>query len=652
VNYNDKGRQGDRTPENAENSEVVSPPDGRMKPFPVDLLPDVVREYVVEQAEAIGVDVAMIAPAVLATLGGAIGTTRAVVVKSGWSEFPALWVAVVCESGAAKSPSIRAATQGIVKRQEREFHRHQKESAAYEAAMLAHKLESKRLKDEEGKPPPEEPQKPRLRSIFTNDATVEALARLLKDNPRGMVLIQDELVAFFGRMDAYRPGAKGADKEAYLSMYSSSTLRVDRKLDGVTFIPRPFLSIVGAATPEALRGRLSGDGNSENGLAARFLIVNPPRDLRLWSDAEVSPAVAQAFDKLVNELLDLVGELQVDFTEKPVYMGVNAQAQKVWRSWFNAHNGEAVALRGPLAASWSKLEAVCVRLALIMALAENPDCGTVNSEAVERAIGITEWFKSELIRWYDAQKESRQESELHRLALWVKFRGGEVTGRELMRTGPKPRAKTAQEAEDRLNVLAQAGLGRWRLEKSPAGGSPTHVFVLKGDTTPKKPEKNEVVSPVAPDEGEDECDAESEQKPAQRQRVTATVDDPAIPPEFDTAAFRKAWQNWILYRSDKRKPVSIRAAKQQLQTFARWVKTGSPVGDLIASIEQSIANDWQGLFEPKGSRQVVDRTALANFLRAGDGQGDFWAGDGGRADAEGDHIENIERTEEPSDLPF
>ncbi len=134
-----------------------------------------------------------------------------------------------------------------------------------------------------------------------------------------------------------------------------------------------------------------------------------------------------------------------------------------------------------------------------------------------------------------------------------------------------------------------------------------------------------------PDRNRAECDAESGQKPQRKkqQRVTATVEDPAIPPEVDTVQFRKAWQNWIVYRSDKRKPVSLRAAKQQLATFAQWVKTGSSVGDLIASIEQSIANDWQGLFEPRGgSRQVVDRTALASFLRADDGQGGVCEGDG------------------------
>jgi hypothetical protein len=128
-----------------------------------------------------------------------------------------------------------------------------------------------------------------------------------------------------------------------------------------------------------------------------------------------------------------------------------------------------------------------------------------------------------------------------------------------------------------------------------------------------------------------ESEAESGQKPQvkKRKQVTATAEDPAIPHDFDSAAFREAWQNWILYRSDKRKPVSVRAAKQQLATFAQWVKTGSSVGDLIASVERSIANDWQGLFEPAGtSRQVVDRQALANFLRSGDEQGDVREGDG------------------------
>ena len=129
-----------------------------------------------------------------------------------------------------------------------------------------------------------------------------------------------------------------------------------------------------------------------------------------------------------------------------------------------------------------------------------------------------------------------------------------------------------------------------------------------------------------------ECDAESEQKPQRkkRQQVTASVDDPPIPHEFDTREFRAAWNSWILYRCEKKKPVSKRAAAQQFSTLLGWWTAGFRIGDLIASIEQSIANDWQGLFEPRGNggRQVVDRTALANFMRSEGGASGICEGDG------------------------
>jgi hypothetical protein len=124
--------------------------------------------------------------------------------------------------------------------------------------------------------------------------------------------------------------------------------------------------------------------------------------------------------------------------------------------------------------------------------------------------------------------------------------------------------------------------------------------------------------------------ASESRQDVKRKRVTATPEDPPIPPELDTVEFREAWQSWILYRSSKRKAVTHRAAAQQLKTLGKWLAGGCRVRDLVASIEQSIANDWQGLFEPKATkgRSVVDREALEDFLEAGDGPRDVCEGDG------------------------
>lgn len=127
-----------------------------------------------------------------------------------------------------------------------------------------------------------------------------------------------------------------------------------------------------------------------------------------------------------------------------------------------------------------------------------------------------------------------------------------------------------------------------------------------------------------------ECDTESEQKVTEkpqskkRQPVVATVEDPPIPHEFDIPAFRDAWSRWLEYRR-QRKAVSRLAATRQFSTLLGWVATGATIADLVDSIDQSIANDWQGLFEARksggGRKDVVDRKALAKFLEGTDGIG-------------------------------
>jgi hypothetical protein len=65
---------------------------------------------------------------------------------------------------------------------------------------------------------------------------------------------------------------------------------------------------------------------------------------------------------------------------------------------------------------------------------------------------------------------------------------------------------------------------------------------------------------------------------------------------FSSEAFSKAWQSWIDYRKELKKPLKDATVKAQWREFAKWGESKS-----IASIEQSIKNGWQGLFEPNKS---------------------------------------------------
>jgi hypothetical protein len=63
---------------------------------------------------------------------------------------------------------------------------------------------------------------------------------------------------------------------------------------------------------------------------------------------------------------------------------------------------------------------------------------------------------------------------------------------------------------------------------------------------------------------------------------------------FSSEVFSKAWQSWLDYRKELKKPLKDATVKAQWKEFVKWGEAGA-----IASIEQSIKNGWQGLFEPR-----------------------------------------------------
>jgi hypothetical protein len=70
-----------------------------------------------------------------------------------------------------------------------------------------------------------------------------------------------------------------------------------------------------------------------------------------------------------------------------------------------------------------------------------------------------------------------------------------------------------------------------------------------------------------------------------------------IPQNLQNQDFAKSWDDWILFRIEKKKPISDRSATSQLKHL-------SSMGCALAieCIEQSIRNDWQGLFDVKSEK--------------------------------------------------
>lgn len=65
------------------------------------------------------------------------------------------------------------------------------------------------------------------------------------------------------------------------------------------------------------------------------------------------------------------------------------------------------------------------------------------------------------------------------------------------------------------------------------------------------------------------------------------------PLPFESEEFSKAWQSWIDYRKQLKKPLRDATVQAQWKEFAEWGEQKS-----IIAIQRSILNGWQGLFEP------------------------------------------------------
>jgi hypothetical protein len=453
-------------------------------PFPLEALPEPVRSFVAEGAKAIGCDPSFIALPLLPTLASAIGNARRVQIKRGWTEPAIIWAAIVGDSGTLKSPALELALRAVRKRQHAAMTRYAREMKEYRLNVLVwEKAARARGRNEEGEAPVE-PEEPTLDRCYCDDTTMEALSHLLLHNWRGLLLARDELSGWLGSFNQYRQG-RGGDAAKWVEMFGGRPIMVDRKGGdpGPVYIPRAAVSIVGGIQPETLH-RALGVEHRENGLAARLLTAYPPRGLKRWSEADISPEMEGRIEGIFDRLYGLTGTPDEDGELQPVLVPLSPEGKAVWVQFYNEHAEEQVELTGDLAAVWSKLEGYAARLALVIHLVrwavDDPalrDPNAIDAESIMAGVRLSRWFGHEARRVGGILEESNDQRDQRRLVEMIRCKGGATTTRELMRSSS--RLTTAAAAQAALEVLVKAGLGRWEDQTTgAAGGRPTSKFIL------------------------------------------------------------------------------------------------------------------------------------------------------------------------------
>lgn len=454
------------------------------RPFPLSTLPQPVRGFIERGSAAVQCDASYLALPMLVAVAAAVGYTRAVRLTEDWIVPSILWGAIVGESGSSKTPAFKLVMESLRSRNQRALQLHQaamelhaKEMLCYETALKQWKKSSERVA------PPEPPERPLATRYIVSDTTIEALAPILQANPRGVLLERDELSGWIGSFDRYSAG--NSDAANWLSMHGGDSITVDRKTGEprTIFISKAYVSLIGGIQPGILR-QVLGRSHRESGLAARLLVVCPPRRNKSWQKTQIGSEYKQKITAMFDRLYKLEPMIDHEGTERPRMLDLTDDAETVWETFYNEHAKEQIELTGDLAAAWSKLEETAARLALVihcMRMAtDDPslqDPNRIDTQSMISATALTDWFKVETRRVYALFDETEEEKRFRRLVQWIERRGGRATVRDIQRGNRW--VNSADMARAALSKLVTAGLGTWEeMEENPN----KNIFVLSTST--------------------------------------------------------------------------------------------------------------------------------------------------------------------------
>jgi hypothetical protein len=364
------------------------------------------------------------------------------------------------------------------------FDLHHVAMAEYKTASREYKAALKQA-EKNGGEIPKEPLRPVVRRAVISDCTVEALALLLQENPRGVGCFRDEVSAWVGSFNAYKAG-KGSDASQWLEMHRGGVLVVDRKTgDSRTiYVPRAVVNIAGTIQPGIVK-RAFGSEFFESGLVARILWAMPDPKQRVWTDGTIQPHTADRIADIYRHL----AELKHDEHDAPIDIPLTSDAQDAFKQFVNDWGAEQAQLGDErLEAAWSKLEGYAARLALVVHLVrvavndrelEGP--GAIDLSSITAGIELARWFGYEAERVYSGMRISDDDNARQKLVELIRKAGGEITARDLTRNSRKyPDTASAEAA---LNELVGLKLGTWKHPPTgESGGRPQKIFALAADT--------------------------------------------------------------------------------------------------------------------------------------------------------------------------
>jgi len=474
-------------------------------PFSDAWLPESLRGWISDIAERMQCPPEFPAVAAMVSLSAVAGRRFAIQPKehdSSWFEHPHLWGMIVGRPSMMKSPAMQAA-MGPMRRMEGDaFGVYRERERDRLAAELTAKLKRDALTSKAKKAlgkgeefdvssllDSRDGEMETLRRFIVNNASIEALGEVMKDNPNGVMLYQDELAGLLALME--KDG--NADLRAFLlsAWNGKEGFTFDRIMRGMRRVEWCAISVLGGIQPGVVASRFreaQSEGQGDDGFMQRFSMMVWPDVSPDWRDVDRPPnraredeafAVFQTMEGFTPAALQRFAPLNRDGV--PVFRFA-PNAQELFREWHAAHERR---LRGDelppaLEAHLGKYRKLVPALAVLTHVAEWQGEG-VSLAALQKALAWAACLETHAARAYGSRAVASAESArrlLKKIQSGTSKLDAEFTARDVKRkewTG----LGTPEEAKTACEMLAEYG---WLLNREAGtterGGRPTVLYRL------------------------------------------------------------------------------------------------------------------------------------------------------------------------------
>jgi len=405
--------------------------------FNQDLLPDGVKEFAVDIAERMdNAPIIFSAITTMLVLSASIG--RRVLVRpklyDDWEEVPNLWGALIAPPSIKKTPIYSEAMKPLLRAEKEANEEYIGKMAQHVKEMKEYKSLDKDYSSGKIEIEPELPETPIRRRFVSQDATIEALAQIMIENPNGILMTVDELKGFFAKLNT-KDGEKdrGFYLEAFVGKEGKSIDRVGR---GSFYVPHVCASIFGTIQPDSILPLILGSKNGASGgdgLLQRFqlMAIVDKSDFKLV-DRKPNKIARDEYHDVVKKIIDAepkdFGAIYDEYNETYHYR-FSVEANTVFNEWRVKNNKKQVAEQEhnpSLSSHFGKYEGLFASIALILFYTDRVrDIVSTSTIPIEYALKAKKWcelleFEARKIYDIDKLNEIRRDSLDEKIILKVR----------------------------------------------------------------------------------------------------------------------------------------------------------------------------------------------------------------------------------------